>query len=512
MPSAEFPRVPLVETFRRLPTGRHAQQERLAHLATLLADPALLARRFAESVEAIEQQFNCLQPFYPSAHTFGSKPDGTPHGERLTATVDVARRLSERSPWVVEGDDRLDFAYLDRELELARANPRTPYPRNSGANLVLDLFLVNTNDRTPILCELKIGTDQDGYYALLQLLCLAAYAVTASQRARLVLWGSRPDRVLTEEISRKPIPPTDLYLLALQPPTTRLYPKITEGARKLSEQLLRQPELAAYIRRIAWLRADEDNGTLRISSEAVYQRPRATSRIRHHQEHPEAVRMPPASARPDDIVIDPDFTGALDDTLLAVNDRLIERADDVHNLVPAPLRVARMASQLGRAASLLDAPPASRSSSRHSDQEPAWLGARDSLLDLSAQAIEACEAFAIPAAPGTQPSTISHTVLLPLSYWAIRELFDEGLELEPDQRDWIAPILAEFASLAAAVSRMTKAAKGDTNSVSTIERDARSRPDPTVSPLSWSMSQAGVQGMRLAALCMIAATSIAVRT
>ena len=104
MPSAEFPVTPLVKTFRNPPTGRDAQSERLEQLKKFVAKPAPLVRQFTESVEAVEKQFNCSQPFYPSARTFGSKPDGTPHGERLTATVDVAKRLSKRSRWVVDGD------------------------------------------------------------------------------------------------------------------------------------------------------------------------------------------------------------------------------------------------------------------------------------------------------------------------------------------------------------------------------------------------------------------------
>lgn len=211
-------------------------------------------------------------------------------------------------------------------------------------------------------------------------------------------------------------------------------------------------------------------------------------------------------------LIDPDFTGALDDTLVEVNDRLTERTGDgQRGLVSAELRIAQMASQIGQVASLLDYPPDHLFSTRHSDQDPAWLSVRDALLVLAVQAIEACEAFSIPATPGKQPTEDSRMDLLSLSYWAIDELVDEGIELAPDRGDWIAPILAEFASLAATVSTMAKAAQDDIDSVSKIERDAQGRPDTTVSPLSWSIGQAGVQGIRLAALCMIAATSIAIR-
>jgi hypothetical protein len=59
--------------------------------------------------------------------------------------------------------------------------------------------------------------------------------------------------------------------------------------------------------------------------------------------------------------------------------------------------------------------------------------------------------------------------LLSLSYWAIDELVDEGIKLVPDHGDWIAPILAEFASLAAAVSTMAKAAQDDWSSPGSVD-------------------------------------------
>src|SRR5438876_7993403 len=104
----KFPLTPLVELFRDLPTGRGAQARRLEQLESFIEKPAELAELFASSVDMVEGEFSSSQPFYPVAHRFGCKPDGTPHGKRLTATVDVAARLARKPQWCVEGDPRLD--------------------------------------------------------------------------------------------------------------------------------------------------------------------------------------------------------------------------------------------------------------------------------------------------------------------------------------------------------------------------------------------------------------------
>ena len=91
-----------------------------------IAQPARLAQLFDESVRTVEREYRKLSAVPPAkGHVFGAWADTKiPHGAELRGTVDVAARLSERATWKVEGDTRLDFRYLDREVPLARAKPK----------------------------------------------------------------------------------------------------------------------------------------------------------------------------------------------------------------------------------------------------------------------------------------------------------------------------------------------------------------------------------------------------
>jgi len=191
----QVPVTPLLEYFRK-PLYTEAKGtswggDRVAELEQLLAKPNLLAKLFAESVASVEATYRNYQPFHPKGHKFGSAR-GKAHGDNLKATVDVAARLSQRKVWDVEGEPQLSFRYLDREIQVARSNP-TPSELARGSTLLVDLFLANAHDRMPILCEVKLRTDECALYALIQVLTQASYAVTTSQRERLVLFGSTAD-------------------------------------------------------------------------------------------------------------------------------------------------------------------------------------------------------------------------------------------------------------------------------------------------------------------------------
>ena len=227
--------------------------DRLAQAKQLLAAPETLTVMFADSLEQFSAYRND-QPFRPAGATFGAKPSGVLHGAELRSTVDVAQRLSRRGVWTVAEDSRLNFAYLDRELELARCRPAPTYPR--CGKLILDLLLVNVRDRIPILCELKIRSDKDAFYALIQLLAQAVYALTPHQRARLCLYGSRADRVIAEAVPGKPAL-ADLYILLHEPPQTGHHPETRKTAIALSHAIAKEPAIRSVIRRVSWLEVKE---------------------------------------------------------------------------------------------------------------------------------------------------------------------------------------------------------------------------------------------------------------
>ena len=267
--ATHIPETPILRYFRSLPyagpKGKTWGADRIAEAERLLSNPGLLAAHFAESAATVEAEYRNYQPFYPKSHTFGTQAKTKErHGESLRYTVDVAARLASKAEaeWEVEGGARLGFRYLDREIEIARANPSPIAPE--GAVLKVDLFLANSRDRTPILCEVKIRDDQCPLYALIQLLTQAAYAATQSQRERLVLFGSTPDFVLREALPEDP-PMLDLYVLLVEPPNKNLYKELRLLAIELGRTLIADRSVGERIGRIAWLEAQpKDEHTLTI--------------------------------------------------------------------------------------------------------------------------------------------------------------------------------------------------------------------------------------------------------
>ena len=262
---------PLLEYFRSTfpkPRGKNWGADRLSAAKAAIAEPARLAQLFEESVRMVEREYRNYQPFHPEAHTFGMRgKTTTAHGDELRATVDVAARLAKREVWKVEGNWQLDFHYLDREIPLARAKPKSK--QDPGPLLKVDLFLAANDDRTPILSEIKVRKDECAFYALIQLLTQAAYAVTLSQRERLVLFGSRSDFVLLEAIPGE-LAWLDLYVLLVEPPVGYPYDDLRVIAIELSHKLIADSSLASRIGCIAWITGtDQPNRELAFEAVAV---------------------------------------------------------------------------------------------------------------------------------------------------------------------------------------------------------------------------------------------------
>ena len=249
------PTTPLLTYFRSAlfkgPRGKDWGAHRREAASKWIDDASQLAQLFEDSVALVEHEYQNYQPFYPARHTFGVWADKKiPHGERLRGTVDVAARLSKREVWPVATNSQLDFRYLDREIAITRSKPKPL--QDPGVTLEVDLFLANAYDRTPILGEVKVKKDQCPFYALIQLLTQAAYAVTPSQRARLALFGSRPDFVLLEAVPGKPSF-LDLYVFLVEPPVEYPYKELREAAIELSLKLIADTRVASRIGRIAWI-------------------------------------------------------------------------------------------------------------------------------------------------------------------------------------------------------------------------------------------------------------------
>jgi hypothetical protein len=269
--AGSIPPTPLLDYFRSTfpePRGKNWGARRLAEVRGLIDEPGRLSSLFEESVAIVEHEYRNYQPFYPGSHAFGSWADTKiPHGDQLRGTVDVAARLSTQKIWSVRDDAKLDFRYVDREISITRAKPAPDH--DPGAVLRIDLFLANARDRTPILGEVKLRSDQCAFYAFVQVLTQAAYAVTPSQRERLVLFGSRPEFVLREAVPEEPAR-VDLYVLLIEPPRRNPHDVLQEAAIKLSRKVANDQRVASRIRRIAWIEgADMPDRGLALTSVAA---------------------------------------------------------------------------------------------------------------------------------------------------------------------------------------------------------------------------------------------------
>lgn len=258
-PSNAIPETPILEYFKQpLFQGPKGDQlaARLKEAHELINDPTPLVHRFVESVQTFEGGYSNYQPFHPRGHSFASA-----HGLHLGGGVDVAAALrksdgvSDPHVWTVGNDRQLDFVYIDREIELPRTKPGPKIP--GGATLIADLFLANAHDRTPILCEVKVRTDQCPFYALIQLLCQATYAATRSQMERLILFGSRDNFVLQEAPAGGRLP-LDLYVLLAEPSEAQIYVDLRNAAVELGTRLVTHPAVADRIGRLAWLVLPQD--------------------------------------------------------------------------------------------------------------------------------------------------------------------------------------------------------------------------------------------------------------
>jgi hypothetical protein len=249
------PYTPMVKYFRDLPKSRSG---RLGVARALQGDPSELASLLTASVDKFAAYDND-EAFYPMGRTYPVEA-----GHELRRTIDVARRLEAGSVWTVRGDRALDFVYVDRELVPARTTGGAIF--SPGGRPRLDLLLENAHDRTPIIGELKIGTDRDSFYALIQLLALASQLLTGSQRRRLHKWGRM--RGAWADLAEGSV--LDLYVLAVGRSGDTYLPELHDATQTIAAKLVELPEFARMIRRIAFLDAVGTPDGLRFNSVFAY--------------------------------------------------------------------------------------------------------------------------------------------------------------------------------------------------------------------------------------------------
>ena len=238
------------------------QQSQLALAERYLADPSPLAAAFGRSVDSFSSYSNVDEPFYPGGRDV--RLEGHLAARRIAGTNDLAA-------WLIRQDraecDGLSFEYVDRELWPARTTGGVRFTDGRGARQAprLDLLLVDADERTPVVTEVKVRGDQHPFYALVQLLMLVAQVATGPQRQRLREWY--PGR-FDDDDGR-----IDLcMLLAANLDRGKYRPRLFEIADELSGRLLDHVEVGRRVRRIACLDVRLKHDRLVFERRFVHQR------------------------------------------------------------------------------------------------------------------------------------------------------------------------------------------------------------------------------------------------
>jgi hypothetical protein len=186
-------------------------------------------------------------PFYPSERTSLSERTDT-------GTTRIARRLENSEGTLhTTSDAQVRFRYVDREIVPLRRPGATfgPGPvqgKTSRAAPRLDL-LVQAEDGTPVVGEVKVAQDKDPFFGLIQALMHTAHLASPHQVERL---GAVK---LSCQFKPDPQPPFDVYLILqdFDPEHGRYRPRLYERAQELAAGIVEASPLQEWIRQIACL-------------------------------------------------------------------------------------------------------------------------------------------------------------------------------------------------------------------------------------------------------------------
>ena len=255
-----IPLTPLERLYRALGEpfeGEAGQKAQLSRARAFAADPVQMRQLFVDSVAAAGAYENRSESFLRSASDRKPLPD-VPTGVP-TRTPEVASLLRSRSVWETV-DGSLRFTYVERELRPFRSTGNVRYAEAlAGRDLemqaaqtpMLDVLLMDRSDGAPIVGEVKLGGDQNLFYALVQGLMHVAALAGSAQRARLVKAYAAAATGLAQS------GPLDLYLVGVSSPPRGTRPALALLAQEIAQGVFESGRPAGVLRRIVALKWDQ---------------------------------------------------------------------------------------------------------------------------------------------------------------------------------------------------------------------------------------------------------------
>jgi hypothetical protein len=207
-----------------------------------------LAEAFAATVEDVGHQ-KARGAFFPEGtRTSLFELGPRARSKEILDTAHVQSLLGRPPRWEVTDNRSLDFEFVARELtpmSSVAAGGRAWLTAAAERPVSLDALLVNAEDRTPIVAEIKVGNDENAELGLIQALTAVAQLSSRWQLARL-------HRQFEDFFSTEPAT-LDVYVITAGAPDRGVRPQLAARAHALASQLMSDGALAAWIRRVASL-------------------------------------------------------------------------------------------------------------------------------------------------------------------------------------------------------------------------------------------------------------------
>lgn len=209
-----------------------------------------VAAAFAATVADV-RSLRADGPFFPdgtrkSLHTLAQERVDWPD---IADTEHVQALLWQPTRWHVAEHPSLDFEYLAREVtptSSVAGGRRVWLTDEHDRRLSLDALLVNAEDRTPIVAEIKVGGDENAELALIQALAAAAQLSSSSQMRRL-------HRQFRESLGETQPTRLDLYVIMVRAPDRGVRPLLAQRAHERVNELVATGALAQWVRRMVFL-------------------------------------------------------------------------------------------------------------------------------------------------------------------------------------------------------------------------------------------------------------------
>lgn len=221
-----------------------------------------LVSAFTATTDAV-RDIRASGPFYPEATrtplidlSRRSNSD-----DRIGDTEHLQAMLWQPPRWSVVGQPSLDFEFLARELTPAssvKGTERVWLFDDPRRRVSLDALLVNAEDRSPIVAEIKVGADENAELALVQALTAAAQLSSPSQLRRL-------HRQFRDALGRAEPVKLDVYVITARSPERGVRLALADRARARAQRLLETGALAHWIRRIVFLEVSVLAGRLEFA-------------------------------------------------------------------------------------------------------------------------------------------------------------------------------------------------------------------------------------------------------